>query len=277
MSPKPDLTGGKLVYVAQQRKFRQLKDGLTIAVNSGGRAFNVAKISFRPKAPDLYLLLPYLGVNSYRCGVHDVETGTSTEATIDSLAPGVDAFDEPIKFSYHESGQINAKVQGWTPGNRYTRMQGTPISNLSGEQIFVIECEGLDAFKESTPEEILSPQYLAIALPDNIERVKITGYAGFTDEQVTGKYTVDRGAAFLERKMTLPPNEVVEFQRPTLFAPLKLALYVFGGASLQSAAEARNPYVIAMVGLHRSANGVRTLFLQASNLASERERSAEGL
>lgn len=55
--------------------------------------------------------------------------------------------------------------------------------------------------------------------------IKITAFAGYTAESVSGKYALNTNP--------LPPSATLRFVRPSLTRPLYVGLYIFGGGTLQ--------------------------------------------
>lgn len=181
---------------------------------------------------------------------------------VDTAGPGFQNYSGPVKFSYQESGQINAQMQSTERLTNYPKIHQVPIARLTGGHIFTLECEGLRMFEAATPAEAQRSDFIAIDVADTLERLHVAVYGGFSDEQILNKYRSDRGVVFLQRYVSVPPITVT-FQRPHLPAPFKLAFYAFAAATVQTGSE--NPNLLAMMGLNPAAPKLEYICVHASD------------
>lgn len=253
-----------MISVVQKARFVTLKDRMTIAATVGGVTYKIAKLAFRPRAADFYLAFPYLRVNSYRSGVvrspHGVEG-----AKVDTSGPEFHRSTQPVKLSYHESGHVNAQPQAKEKIRNYPMSRQVPIAQLTGQHIFTLECEGLADYAKATPDESRRNDFWAVDLPEKADRIHMATYAGYSDDQILNKYRIDRGAAFLQRYLAVPPALVVTFTRPHLPAPFKIAFYVSAGPSLRT--DSDGPYLLGIMGLNVAAPHIEYVCLHASDIA----------
>ena len=182
---------------------RTLTNKLTFVLHQNGVARKMAKILFRPGKSDIYIALPYLHLNTYHCGVM---IGTDGKETVVQADQDSHSSRIPVKLSYHESGQVHLRPESGTAV--LAKVQAVPIAKLSGQHIFTLELEGIDAFAPAKDREIRLPSTIAIALPQPAWRAQIIGYAGYSYDSVCGKYPRAREAH--------EPTFCVRFVRETL-------------------------------------------------------------
>jgi hypothetical protein len=204
---------------------REVRDQVTIALNLPGSTRKLFKMLFRTATPDIYVQLPYLKVNYFRCGL--VRT---TNEIPHEIANGIDIHDisAPVKLSYHESGQVHFKATSNDVAARLplTVVQSTPIASFNGDHIFTIELDGILNFAEAKDRDRKRPGFFAYDVPDDIQRYKVIAFAGFSDDIVSGKLIAADGAK-------LKPTSVLAFRRMQYRVPLYLGLYMQYGPSLQ--------------------------------------------
>jgi len=209
-----------------QQVTREVRNQVTIALNLAGSTRKLFKILFRTATPDLYVQLPYLKVNHFRCGL--VKT---THDIPHEIATGFDIHDisVPVKLSYHESGQVHLKATSNDVAARLplTVVHSTPIAKLNGDHIFTIELDGILNFAEAKNKDRSRPGFFAYDVPGDIQRYKVTAFAGFSENLVSGKHIAADGAA-------LKPTSVLAFRRAQYRMPLYLGLYMQYGPSLQT-------------------------------------------
>jgi hypothetical protein len=205
---------------------REVRDQVTIAVNVGESTRKLFKILFRNASPDLYVALPYLSVNSFRCGL----VKTSYDVPYE-VAGGIDIHNArvPVKLSYHESGQVHLKPNSneVAPKLPLTSVNSIPIANLSGTHIFTLEIEGVLSFREANDKDRKRPGFFAYDVPPDVRRVKVTAFAGFARGLVSGNHIAANGTP-------LEPTALLAFRRPQYRVPLYLGLYIQFGPSLQT-------------------------------------------
>jgi hypothetical protein len=234
---------------------RDVRDQVTIALNIAGSTRKLFKILFRNATPDLYVALPYLKVSYFRCGL--VKT---TYDVPHEVAGGIDIHDisVPVKLSYHESGQVHLKATSNDVAARLplTTVQSVPIAYLNGDHIFTIELEGIVHFAEAKSKDRKKPGFFSYDVPADVQRIKITAFAGFAEELVTGKYTAANG-------MKIKPTAVLAFRRAQYRVPLSLGLYMQYGPSLQTDRRGTT-YELMLGGFSRGAQTGEYIFMHAS-------------
>jgi hypothetical protein len=118
---------------------RVLSDRLTIVLAQDGVLHKTAAIFFRKQTADLYIALPYLRLGHYTCGILE---GVRGETKTTDTASGATTSRRPVKLSYHERGQVHARVQDRLDQRILAQVQAPEIARLSGEHIFTLELEG---------------------------------------------------------------------------------------------------------------------------------------
>jgi hypothetical protein len=234
---------------------RELTDRLTIVLAQDGVPRKMAALFFRKRAADLYVVTPYLGVDEYACGIFE---GVGGQETYTDTGRGVATSRRQVKLSYHESGQVHVRVQERDAEHLLARVQAPPIANLRGNHIFTLELEGTEHFDVAKEAELRKPSTVGISLPERSWRIKITGYAGQSLEQVQGKY----GAGTV-------PTIGVRFVRETLPRPLFLGLYIIAAPPLQQQNN-REPMQIVVAGFEDiPGGGGRAVFVHGRRLAAQ--------
>jgi hypothetical protein len=215
------LRGLSLIYAAIGQ--RELTDRVRFVIHQRGVPRKLVILGFARHTPDLYLILPYLNVvKTYYSLMH---VPARTEYFLDLEADErVESTQSRLKLSYHESGQLHVRPQTDTRTPILRSVAGLPLVLLSGEHVFSIELDGIDAFAPAKKRELQQPETVAIALSPPARRIRLIGYAGSTPEQVSGKYGV------LGKPAT--PSVTVKFVRPSLPSPLYVGIYIMAGKSL---------------------------------------------
>jgi hypothetical protein len=226
-----------MTYVVQAPLQRNLKKRVTVAVAHGSGVRKLFKIAFRNSTPDIYIAFPYLTVPSYRAGVVVLDDGQQTIDTAAMFHSSV-----PIKLSLHESGVVHCKAQDNAPhgGTILARKLSYPFVNFDGQHILTVEADQVSAYELASAEEQARNDFLTFTVPPNCDRVKITAFAGYTAESVSGKYALNTNP--------LPPSATLRFVRPSLTRPLYVGLYIFGGGTLQQGS-AVQPTLIALAAM----------------------------
>jgi hypothetical protein len=204
----------------------EVRNQVTIAMNVAGSARKLFKILFRNVSPDIYVALPYLKVSHFRCGLVKA-TGEVPYEFTDGVA--LHDVSVPVKLSYHESGQVHLKATSEDVAARLplTTVQSVPIANLNGDHIFTIEFDGIPQFAEANAKDRHRPGFFAYDVPADVQRIKVTAFAGFAEDLVMGQHIAVNG-------VKLKATAVLAFRRAQYEAPLYVGLYMQYGPSLQT-------------------------------------------
>ncbi len=165
----------------------------------------------------------------------------------------------PVKFSYHESGQVHFKPLA-TPANApnllqtLAKIKTTPINQLKGQHIFTVLLEGFQYFEDLSSKDEIKKANVICETEDATEHLKIVGFAGYSDSQVANKYPHQH-----------VPHVTVNFTRPHLPGTLKLGIYVFHGDGIVTDMKSKGkPYILSLVGFKTTADMAQMLYLHAS-------------
>ena len=144
----------------------------------------------------------------------------------------------PLKMSYHEDGKIHFKPTNIQKLDiplsfKNVEIKGTPFKLLKGEHIFTIQFEGLDNFDDFKPRK-KSEHYLICNVPDDAKSFKFVGYAGFSEEEIKGKYG-SRDCI------------IIEIERQTLSIPLLIGIYLLPSSTTISENKGE-PFLLSLVG-----------------------------
>ena len=120
----------------------------------------------------------------------------------------------PVKFSYHQDGQIHFKPINPSKINmllnhKIVEVQGTPFALLKGDHIFTIDVGGLDNFEDFKPTK-QSELYRGFVVPSDAKRFKFVGYGGLSDRDIKGKFRACK---------------IIKIERPSLPDPLAIGLH----------------------------------------------------
>lgn len=220
----------------------------------------IFKIFFQKKSPDFYVALPYFAAKEYQIGTLTIPQGVTTLPTFDLSKNKKAGTTLPVKFSYHLDGNVHFKPTSYlkamvTPAFKYDHLLGTPMAALSGEHIFTITFEGLDNFLAFDPaKDDKNTHHLVANIPADAVNFKVTGYAGFSEAAVKGKYS------------DLEPA-IITISRPQLPGPLYIGIYLLiWNKTIQQGTP--SPFLTTLVGFQRTgtdiAHDLSTLYLHAN-------------
>ena len=209
---------------------------INFILKQGNKCKKLFKISFVKNEVALFISFPYFNSTSFHCGTAIIPSGTK-QITFDAVLEG-DYTKVPLKMSYHEDGGIHFKqtdIQKLDipPFYKNAKIKGTPIKLLKGEHIFTIQFEGLDNFDDFKPRK-KSEHYLICNVPDDAKSFKFVGYAGFSEEEIKGKYG-NRDCI------------IIEIKRQTLPIPLLIGIYLLPSPLTISENEGE-PFLLSLVG-----------------------------
>jgi hypothetical protein len=141
---------------------------------------------FSNKSGDLFISLHYFKAEEYNCGHAVFSPGVATI----QLNPIIEGKKSPIpiKYSYHQDGQVQFKPIDSTAINvkmfyKFAEVKCTPFNDIIAQHIFTVEFEGLNKFsdfKTKDKDEI----YGIFEVPGDAIRFKMLGYLGKTDEDI---------------------------------------------------------------------------------------------
>jgi hypothetical protein len=116
--------------------------------------------------------------------------------------------------------------------------------------------DGVLSFAEAKAKDRNRPGFFAYDVPADVQRVKVTAFAGFAEALVVGKHTAANGEA-------LKPTAVLAFRRAQYRVPLYLGLYMQYGPSVQT--DRRGAVYELMLGGFTQANEAgEYIFMHAS-------------
>lgn len=209
---------------------------INFILKQGNKCKKLFKISFVKNEVALFISFPYFNSTSFHCGTAIIPHGTN-QITFDAVLEG-DYTKVPLKMSYHEDGGIHFKqtdIQKLDIPLSYkiAKIKGTPFKSLKGEHIFTIQFEGLDNFDDFKPRK-KSEHYLICNVPDDAKSFKFVGYAGFSEEEIKGKYG-SRDCI------------IIEIKRQTFPISLLLGIYLLPSPATISEKE-DGPFLLSLVG-----------------------------
>ena len=236
-----------------------LKDSVTFVVKQGIIKKKIFNLFFLKNRADIYIAFPYAKVTSYRCGVMSAPKGTTKTINTDE---NTNASIIPVKFSYHESGQVHFKPQNPTseidPSVKLAEIITTPIRLFNGKHLFTIQVEGFKYFDDLSEKDERKKANVIIDMPENSEHLKVVGYAGYSDRQISYKQRDANG-------IYIPPQITINFTRPHLPYPLKIGMYMLHGNSIieDKTEDTDHPYILALVGFKATPERTENLYLYA--------------
>ena len=128
----------------------------------------------------------YFKAEDYHCGTAHYPSGVSSI----QLNPIIEGKKSPIpiKFSYHEDGQVHFKpidpkqiqVENF---HKFAEVKCTPFSEIQAQHIFTIELERLDRYEELKFKD-KREFYGGFKAPDDAKRFKFLGYLGKSEEDI---------------------------------------------------------------------------------------------
>lgn len=175
---------------------------------------------FTDKSGDIFILFPYCISKEYYAGLDKIPAHNN-KSNLEPIIKGNNC-KIPVKFSYHQDGQIHFKPENSIKLNKplsykLASIKGVPFSHLNGDHIFTLEIEGLDYFKDFVPKK-KNELYRCFEVPTDSLRYKFVFYGGLSEEQIKGRYkgckilTINRG------------KELTPLQIGIYFKPYKNAL-----------------------------------------------------
>ncbi len=236
-----------------------LKDSVTFVVKQGILKKKIFKLFFLKDRADIYIAFPYAEVTSYRCGVMSAPKGTTRTINTDE---NTNASVIPVKFSYHESGQVHFKPQNPTseidPSLKLAEIRTTPIQLLKGNHLFTIQVEGFKHFEDLSEKDERKKANVIIDTPEKSEHLKVVGYAGYSDREISYKQHDANG-------IYIHPHITINFARPHLPRPLKIGMYMQHGNSIieDKTEDTDHPYILALVGFKVTPARTENLYLYA--------------
>lgn len=209
---------------------------INFIINQGNKCKKLFKISFVKNEVALFILFPYFNSTSFHCGTAIIPSGTK-QISFDAVLEG-DCTKVPLKISYHEDGGIHFKQtdiqkSDLPPIYKNAQIKGTPFKLLKGDHIFTIQFEGLDNFDDFKPRK-KSEHYLICNVPDDAKSFKFVGFAGFSEEEIKGKY--GSRDCF-----------IIKMKRPTLPIPLLIGIYFLQSPAIISENDSE-PFLLSLVG-----------------------------
>lgn len=163
---------------------------LTFVVERNGKTRKIFKWLFTPNNIDFFIAFPYFKSSAYYCGSVEIPEEPSMKGIYNAVKNGTPS-PEPVKFSYHQDGNIHFKKSNFKVGSnkaeKLAQLKASPITDLEGGHLFTIFFEGLDKFDElkkhskgDGDEECL------LRVPDDIVNFEILAYAGSTQKSLEG-------------------------------------------------------------------------------------------
>lgn len=209
---------------------------INFILKQGNKCKKLFKISFVKKEVALFISFPYFNSTSFHCGTAIIPPGTK-QITFDAVLEG-DYTKVPLKMSYHEDGGIHFKPTNIQKldiplSYKIAEIKGTPFKLLKGEHIITIQFEGLDNFDDFKPIK-KSEHYLICNVPEDAKSFKFVGYAGFSEEEIKGKYG---SKDFIK----------IEIKRQALPIPLLVGIYLLP-SPVTISESGGEPFLLSLVG-----------------------------
>jgi len=145
---------------------------------------------FTNKKGDIFISFPYCDANKFYAGLAKLPANKK-EMQLNPIIEG-NACEIPVKFSYHQDGQIHFKPEKSSRMKnslpyKLAQVTGTPFVCLCGDHFFTLEVEGLEFFKDFIPKK-KDEIYMGFQVPDDSKRYKFVFYGGLNGEQIKGKF-----------------------------------------------------------------------------------------
>lgn len=156
---------------------------VTFVVKRGKEEKKIFKWHFKPKNIDFYISFPYFKCDSYHCGIFQKDE-SSEEGIFDTVKNGIES-QLPVKFSYHQDGNIHFKPTNSSSTNnkayKLTSLKVPPITQREGEHIFTILFEGLSKFEDyKTSTKRNGKLEIFLPIPEDVINFEIKGYTAST-------------------------------------------------------------------------------------------------